>query len=93
MKSLRTPVQAPRANAIAERWVRTIRRECLDHVIPISERHLHAVLCEFVDYYNRDRAHRSLGMQPPTPRASSRQGAVTVRPVLGGLHHVYERVP
>ena len=91
LKSQRTPIQAPRANAIAERWVRTTRRECLDHVIPISERHLRAVLSEFVDYYNRDRTHRSLGLQPPTPRPPSRQGAVTVRPVLGGLHHVYER--
>lgn len=50
IKSLRTPIQAPRANSIAERWVRTARRECLDHLIPISERHLRWVLAEFVDY-------------------------------------------
>jgi transposase InsO family protein len=91
IKSLRTPVRAPRANAIAERWVRTVRRECLDHLIPISERLLRTILSEFVDYYNRDRTHRSLGLQPPNPGPSSRKGAVTVRPVLGGLHHVYER--
>ena len=91
LQSVRTPIQAPRANAIAERWVRTIRRECLDHVIPISERHLRSVLMEFVDYYNRDRTHRSLDLQPPNPRPASRQGVVTVRPVLSGLHHVYER--
>jgi len=55
IKSLRTPIQAPRANSIAERWVRTVRHECLDHLIPLSERHLRAILTEFVHYYNHDR--------------------------------------
>jgi transposase InsO family protein len=91
IKSLRTPIRAPRANAIAERWVRTVRGDCLDHVIPISERHLRAILTEFVHYYNHDRPHRSLGLQPPAPRPQSRYGGITVRPVLGGLHHVYQR--
>ena len=91
LTSVRTPTRGPRANANAERWVRTIRRECLDHLIPISERHLHGVLGEFVDYYNRDRAHRSLELQAPIPDPPRRQGLVTVRPVLGGLPHVYER--
>jgi transposase InsO family protein len=90
-KSLRTPIHAPRANAVAERWVRTARRECLDHLIPLSERHLRALLTEFVHYYNHDRPHRSLGLQAPVPRPQRRHGGVTVRPVLGGLHHVYER--
>ena len=92
IKSLRTPIQAPGANAIAERWVRTVRRECLDHLIPLSERHLRATLNEFVHYYNHDRPHRSLGLQPPAPPPRSPHGEVTVRPVLGGLHHVYERL-
>jgi len=91
IKSLRTPIQAPRANAVAERWVRTARRECLDHLIPLSERHLRTVMPEFVHYYNHDRPHRSLGLQPPAPRPHARLGEVSVRPVLGGLHHVYER--
>jgi transposase InsO family protein len=91
IKSLRTPIQAPRANSIAERWVRTARRECLDHLIPISERHLRRVLTEFVDYYNHDRPHRSLGLQAPFPKPPARHGGIAVRPVLGGLHHVYER--
>jgi transposase InsO family protein len=91
IRSLRTPIQAPRANAIAERWVRTVRRECLDHLIPLGERHLRAILTEFVHYYNDDRPHRSLGLDPPAPRPQSWQGEVTVRAVLGGLHHVYER--
>ena len=91
IKSLRTPIRAPRANAIAERWVRTVRRECLDQLIPLNERHLRAILTEFVRYYNHDRPHRTLGLQPPAPRPQSHYGAVTVRPVLGGLHHVYQR--
>ena len=86
IKSLRTPIQAPRANSIAERWVRTARRECLDHLIPINERHLRWVLAEFVDYYNHDRPHRSLGLQAPFPSSAASQGAIVVRPVLGGLH-------
>jgi putative transposase len=86
-------VRAPRANAIAERVIGTLRRECLDHVIPLDERHLHSILAEHVDYSNQDRPHRTLQMQTPQPRAHSRAGpprAVRSRPVLGGLHHVYE---
>jgi hypothetical protein len=55
IKSPRTPIRAPRANAIAERWVRTVRGDCLDQLTPLSERHLRAILTEFVHYYNHDR--------------------------------------
>jgi transposase InsO family protein len=89
--SLWTPIRAPRANTYALHWVRTVRRECLDHLIPLSERHLRAILSEFVDYYNYDRPHRSLGLQAPSPTLRNRQGGIIVRAVLGGLHHVYER--
>jgi transposase InsO family protein len=89
--SVRTPVRAPRANAIGERFVRSIRTECLDHAIVINERHLYALLAEYVNYYNVDRPHRSLGLQSPLPRSPTRDGRVIRRPVLGGLHHVYER--
>ena len=88
-----TPVRAPRANAIAERVIGSLRRECLDHVIPLGERHLRALLAEYVEYYYQDRPHRTLQIQTPQPRAHSRAGpprAVRSRPVLGGLHHVYE---
>jgi putative transposase len=90
--SVRTPVRAPRANAIAERLVRTLRSEALDHIIVLYERHLHAVLAEFVTYYNRDRPHRSLGLQSPLPRSPTALRTVVRRPVLGGLHHAYARV-
>lgn len=92
IKSLRTPIRAPRANSIAERWVRTVRQECLDHMTPLSEAHLRRILAEFVDYYNRDRPHRRLGLQAPVPKPQTGSGVIVVRPVLGGLHHVYERV-
>lgn len=89
---VRTPVRSPKANAIAERLVRTIRTECLDHVIVISERHLRAVLSEFAEYHNRDRPHRSLGLASPMlAEARKSGGGVASRPVLGGLHHVYYR--
>jgi transposase InsO family protein len=88
---VRTPFRAPRANAIAERLVRTIRRECLDHVIVLNERHLRAVLVDFADYYNLNRPHRSLELESPLPQPLVRDGPVIKRPVLGGLHHVYSR--
>ena len=86
-----TPPRAPNANAVGERIVRTIRTECLDHLIMFDERHLRAVLTEFADYYNRDRPHPSLELESPLPRSVQGQGAVVSRPILGGLHHVYAR--
>src|SRR6202023_4184525 len=85
IKSLRTPVQAPRANWVAERWVRTVRRECLDQLIPLSERHLLRILAEFVDYYNHDRPHRSLSLWAPVLKPQASHGEITGRAVVGGL--------
>jgi hypothetical protein len=70
----------------------TIRRECLYHVIPVDDRHLRAILAEYVGYYNQDRPHRTLRLETPLPQARTRAGPrhpVSSRPVLGGLHHVY----
>ena len=93
VESLLTPFRAPQANAIAERVVRTLRNECLDHILILNERHLRAVLAEYVAYYNTDRPHRSLALEPPLPtvRSPVPTGAIRSRPVLGGLHHVYHR--
>ena len=82
-------MRAPRANAIAEQVVRTLRNDCLDHLIPLNEAHLLAVLAEYVPYYNTERPHRSLLLEPPLPRAPTGSGPVRTQPVLGGLHHVY----
>jgi transposase InsO family protein len=92
VETLLTPVRAPRANAVAERVIGTLRRECLDHVLVLNEPHLRAVLTEFVRYYNGDRPHRTLGLEPPRPASRSPTGPIEVRRVLGGLHHVYQRV-
>ena len=91
IETLLTPFRAPKANAIAERIVRSIRNECLDHLIVLNETHLRVALAEFVRYYNLERPHRSLRLTPPVPVARARAGPVRSRPVLGGLHHVYER--
>ena len=70
IRTILTSVPAPKANAIAERVIGTLRHECLDHVIVLGERHLRRLLCEYVDYYNATRPHRALdGATPNGPRA------------------------
>ncbi len=94
IREIRTPVRAPKANAIAERFVGTLRRECLDHVFIFNERHLQKLVDEFAMYYNRQRPHRSLAHRPPCPVSAATgppRGAVIAVPVLGGLHHAYRR--
>jgi transposase InsO family protein len=90
--SITTPVRSPRANAVAERVIGTLRRECLDHLIILDERHLLLVLREFVVYYNAERPHRTLQLQTPEAKPRPVTGPIRSRPVLNGLHHVYERV-
>lgn len=96
IKSVRTPYRSPQANGIAERWVKSVRTECLDHFVILNERHLRRLLAEYVTWFNRWRPHRSLGQQtpcgraPPTHLANSQETKIVARPVLGGLHHLYE---
>ena len=71
VRIIRTPVRAPRANAIAERWVGSARRECLDRMLVTSERHLRLVLGEYIDHYNCHRPHRALQQSPPAGRPRS----------------------
>jgi putative transposase len=95
IRIIRTPIRAPRANAIAERFIGTLRRECLDHMLIIGRHHLAVVLREFVEHYNTHRPHRSLDQHPPAGRTSPPSGA-TVRPLrrdrLGGLLREYLQV-
>ena len=89
-----TPYRAPNANAFAERFVRTIRQECLDKVLILNERHLQRVLVEFLDYYNRRRPHQGLEQQSPIERPEPlTEGLICKRPVLGGIINDYFRVP
>lgn len=69
-----------------------MRRECLDHLIVVNERHLRRVLGEYVGYYNAARPHQALGLDAPLgrPPAPSAPRRVVARPILGGLHHIYE---
>jgi transposase InsO family protein len=93
---VRTPIRAPRANAIAERFLRSVRRECLDHLLLLGEAHLRRALREYVAYFNQARPHQGRGQRVPVPNGppgSARRaaGEVIASPVLGGLHHVYRR--
>ena len=93
---VRTPVLAPCANAIIERFLRSVRRECLDHVLLLGEAHLRRALGEYVAYFNRDRPHQGRGQRVPALEASLRPArrdacGVIASPVLGGLHHAYRR--
>jgi putative transposase len=94
VKQIRTPMRAPRANALAERWVRSARTECLDHLFIVNQRHLQRVLNEYVVYFNAWRPHRGLGQRAPYGSAPTAHADPTERifgrPVLGGLHHVYQ---
>jgi transposase len=88
----RTPAQAPRANAFAERWVRTVRQDCLDHILVVSRQHLESVLSDYLRHYNQARPHRGLRLELPVPRPEQRHvGAVRCHDVLSGLIHEYER--
>lgn len=88
-----TPVRAPKANAYAERWVETVRAECLDHVLVLGRRHLERILKTYVEHYNRERPHRGLALAvpegSPTERAPVRPRDVRRRTALGGLIHEY----
>ena len=96
---IKTPVRAPRANAIAERFVRTIRRECLDRMFVVGRRHLEAVLAEYTEHYNSHRPHRSLHQQSPehAGEQSSVIGDIDLARLrrtdrLGGIIHEYRLI-
>ena len=88
--AIATPIRSPRANAVAERVIGTLRRECLDHLIVRDEQHLASVLTEYVSYYNPERPHRTLCLQTPEVKLRPLTGPIRSRPILNGLHHVYE---
>ena len=82
------------SNAYSERWVRTVREECLDHILIINEAHLRRVLNQFVAYYNGRRPHQGLEQQSPIPRPEPiTTGNVNRRKVLGGIINDYFRAP
>jgi hypothetical protein len=92
-----TPVRAPKANAYAERWIRTVRAECLDWLLILGRNHLDQVLRVYVQHYNGHRPHRALGLRAPDSPArptiprEDHGGTVHRRDLLGGLLHEYRR--
>ena len=92
IEAIRTPVRSPKANAFAERWVRTVREECLDHLLIYSKRHLESVLGTYVRHYNESRPHpgRKLAT-PPLGHDQPRAGETCRHDILGGVIHEYNR--
>jgi putative transposase len=96
VRIIRTPVRAPRVNTVAERWISSARRECLDRMLITGERHLRLVLSEYIEHYNVHRPHRTLCQSPPAGRERSPVMDLNVRVLgrdrLGGLIHEYSQV-
>jgi hypothetical protein len=94
VRVIRTPIRSPKANAFAERFVKTARRECLDHILVLGERHLERLLREYVTHYNRERPHRGLCLETPKPKPDTNCGDGRVLRVarLGGLINEYHRI-
>jgi hypothetical protein len=89
---VQTSIQSPWQNGVAERWVESCRRDLLDHIIAVNERHLNKLLADYVGYYHDDRTHLGLRKQTPGGRLrSAGRGCIFSRARLGGLHHRYER--
>jgi len=91
---LKTPVRAPQANAICERLIGSLKRECLDHMLTLHAYQLHRIVRAYVDYYNHSRPHQGIGQRVPAqyPRTYAPSlGQIIATPVLGGLHHAYSR--
>ena len=91
---IHTPLYAPKANAICERFIGSVRRECLDFILILSDRHLRRVMKEYLTFFNRARPHQGINQQIPEARAATlppvhERRNVVALPVLGGLHHDY----
>jgi putative transposase len=89
---VRTSIRSPWQNGVAERWVGSCRRDLLDHIIAMNERHLKRLLADYIRFYHDDRTHLGLRKQTPSGRVrSAGRGCILSHPRLGGLHHRYER--
>ncbi len=91
IKEIRTSVEAPNMNAIAERFIGSVRREALDNFLLISEKQVLNILREYIDYYNSKRPHQGLEQNIPQGFEAQKCGKVRKMPILGGLYYHYER--
>jgi putative transposase len=78
-------------NAICERFLGSLRRECLDHILVLDDRHFHRVVTEYIRYHNEARPHQGIGQRTPVHAEHPADGKITTVPVLAGLHHEYRR--
>ncbi len=92
LKDKPTAFRSPWQNGICERVIGALRRECLDHMIILNEKHLYDILHEYIfEYYNVSRTHMSLDKDSPEHRLVQKVGKIVCKPILGGLHHIYSR--
>jgi transposase InsO family protein len=95
IKELKTPYRTPQANGVCERFMGSLRRECLDHILIYDDRHLERIVVEYTAYFNQERPHQGIEQRIPEQydltRSKPTRGQVTSKAILGGLHHSYSR--
>ena len=95
IKEVETPYRAPEANGICERFMGSLRRECMDHILIHDDKHLRRVVTEYTAYFNQERPHQGIGQRIPNQydltRSKPTRGQITSKAILGGLHHSYAR--
>jgi putative transposase len=100
IKELKTPIQAPRANAVCERFIGSLKREYLDHMLILQQEQLHRMVAEYVDFYNHLRPHQGIQQRIPVqsgvdlrPPSVEKTMKIVAAPILRSLHHSYSRAP
>jgi hypothetical protein len=95
IKELKTPYRTPQANGICERFMGSLRRECMDHILIHDDQHLERVVKEYMAYFNQERPHQGIEQRIPgwydQTKSNPTRGQVTSKAILGGLHHSYSR--
>jgi len=95
IKELKTPYRTPQANGICERFMRSLRRECKDHILIYGDKQLERVTTEYTSYFNQERPHQGIEQRIPDwydqTRSKPTSGRITSKAILGGLHHSYSR--
>ena len=95
IKELKTPYRTPQANGVCERFIGSLRRECLDHILIRDDQHLERVIKEYTSYFNQERPHQGIEQRIPDrydrTRSKPTRGQVTSKAILGGLHQSYSR--
>ena len=93
IKEVKAPYRTPQANGICERFIGSLRRECMDHILIHDDQHLEKVVKEYTAYFNQERPHQGIGQRIPEyydlPKSRPTSGRVTTKAILGGLHHSY----